>query len=699
MNAVKSFLVFALAVSAATLAYGATTLTWTAEDPGDLMAPGNYDTEAIDPVDADTIVIGEGSPSGKYYFSGTTTPLLKTVNFQKVSSPRSLDPGDGMIFRADTLNIRYGEDFSIPSGCYELSNQLGIGNSTSASDLTRLSVSGPNTFIRAGSKIMVGKGTGRNVTSGGSRAHLTISGGACVDGSLHLGTDAGSDSDVTVTGEGTHLYSTNGNGVVLGYFRWENAESGQTFYSRNNRLTVTNGAVLTASDIHLSTYYYTDLTSTGNVLTVAGGASVDVENLYVKGTNALVLSDGGQLHAANALIGYMSASPSGLEFSAGGGSYCEIGERCVLSATDNVRIGQGEVGGEANRYWSSGTKVRVLSGGRMDTKILSIGYDVPETKDSVLIIEEGGEVVTSNLLMYATNTLVVSGRLTVTNQINVGHVLKESGGIGGFNLIVDGGELNVGTETIRPTFYMGTYQKQSDGNSVVVTNGGVVKVNGNYVFVSTAGRGSSLVISGAGSQFIHDSNDFVIGAARLGGVDNGENSATVSDGGYLKTSVIKVGNEGNSVSPMHDITLLVDQGTVELTEDLRVGMHAETTNAQLIVRGSNSRITANSLAVGARSRVVFDLADLSSCAEALVTLAKKPTFEDGASVFITSSAPDAAGAESFDCTLLSCGEAMDFSNVEIQIDPASGLRRIGAADATRLSVRGGMPPGLSVIVK
>ena len=589
---------------------GGNTFIWTADTGGDLLAKENYGAD-IAPAAGDTLAVnrnnGNNPITGEFTFSADETPVFYQVKFERAfGNRRSLNPGAGKILRCDYLDIRYSDLFSILSGSYFINKDLGVGNSTSNSDKTYLTIDGGDTYLKA-QALEIGFGS---ASGGRSCAYVTVTNGAVADAQIQVGFNGGAANSLTITGEGTKFYSTN-KAVVVGSARVWNNYASKWFYSDDNLLTVDDNAELIASEV--------------------------------------------------------------------------------------------KVGSEDG----SGNELKVLSGGKVAAAAkLQVGnYSAPAT-NNVLNVKTGGEVETDAFLMMATNKAVVSGVMNVAKQFVVGVVNNTTGDIGGSEFVVDGGEVNIGreTETVtnRPTFYIGSYQKQSDGNRVVVKNGGKINLTGNYVNIGSAGSGNMLVVTGTGSRFIHDAQtylrDFVIGLAGVEGIDNGNNAVTVSDGGYVETSAgLQVGSVG--AWQMHDITLTVDQGTVKVAEKLRVGMDDNITDAQLMVKGSLSRVSAKTIEVGARSRIVFDLSDAQASEEALVQILNKPTFEEGSRIYITSSDRQISRAAAFDCTLLACGADMDLSNVEIEVDPESELRLVKKGDLKKLTVRGGLRPGTVITVR
>jgi hypothetical protein len=676
--------------------HGATSRNWAdGKNAGDLLAADNWNPAGA-PAAGDTLNIARNvanNPvSGEFTFSADT-PVFSAVTFARAyGKERSLNPGNGKTLKTTYLNFRYSDLFTIASGTYLVGDTFGVGNSTSNSDTTYLTVDGVGTFVKAAG-FEVGTGS---ATVGQSKGKVTVSGGAVVDTDrLWVGKLGGKESSLTVTGEGTHFYVTNGS-VVVGLNRQKKKDEEVWFYSCDNELAVTGKAKLTAKDIYVSTDKDAgDSTSTGNVFRIVGEASVKAESLYVKGTNSVFLSGGGTLKTSIASVGYWLSNSN----AAGGGSYLEIADKSLLAATNYVDVGIGD-----GALDTKGSELKVLSGGKIETPMLRIGADGHYSSGNRLTIEKGGEAVTGIFEIRATNETVVAGELTVTNTLNIGRIIGENG-VGSSTLTVDGGKMNMWShdDTSRKTFYIGAYRKRSDANRVIVKNGGEMDLSCNYFYVCASGCSNELVVTGQGSRLVHNaqttSRNFIIAAAGVDTVHDTGNSVTVSDGGYLETTASFDVGITSTNTPIYDTVLTVDQASVKAGVNITVGMGAGNVNSRLVVRGSQSRISAKSLCVGGRSSIVFDLSDACSSEEALIRLTAAPSFAEGSRIFITSSNPDPERAPAFGCTLISCDAAMDFSNVEIVIDPASGLRRKHAAGGKTLAVCGGLRPGMAIVVR
>ena len=616
-------------------------LTWTGSTAGDLMDPDNWGgATPTAGVDLDV----EGNYAGEFTFPAETPDAqggyLQSLTIRRGGgTARALNPGDGHVLRTGDLNIRYSEIFTFLSGVYDIKNTLSFGSSTSNSDLTKATVTGENTFMKAKTMTV---GTGSS-SVGQSRGEVTITGGAVVDATFEVGRNGGWKNSLLVTGVGTHLYSTNFTATSFVGSTNQVAPS-KICYSWTNLFTVANGASYKGSTLRIGA---DDLTTWGNVFSVTNYATASVSHLYVYGTNKVLVADGGSLDIYNV------------------------------------------------RYLTEGSEIAV-SNGVANVKSLLVGWDAAAySVGNVFKVEEEAEVTVDTCYVFGTNAIVVSGgELVVTNAIYIGRTEKSTGGLGGSLLDVCGGRVTTkGTQS----FYIGTGLRRVDEATVRVSNGGeIVMTNeANYVHVGPRGTGHTLTVTGAGSKFLHypttvarnvyvGTNSDTDSAASYG------NTLTVSDGGYFKTGAsIVVGKISTNE------TFAVAGGTVDIARDLKVGDSGLSSNAVFSVSGSQSRVRiGQSLQAGANSRIVFDLADAQGSAEALVQLGKAPTFASGSEIYVTSSDPQINEKLHFDCTLISCAENMDLSDVRIAFDPNVNLSRRDADNAKVLKVRCGRNRGL-----
>lgn len=652
--------VLALCLSVATVTQAANTLNWTAATAGDLMEPTNWDKQTVVPASGDKLTVdgANGVQLGVFTFPERmpTAGVLNTLNFTQKNQgkARSMDPGKNHALNVANFNFRYNEVFSILSGRYFVTESIGVGNSSAASDTSYLTVSGEDTFVNAPSLIV---GTGSD-SSNRSIAHVLVTDKAVVDSAFTVGIKGGWKNSLVVSGLGTRLDSTNaasrvGTETII-------KGDGTAFYSRDNFFAVTNQAMFIAKELSVGSD--SDLGATGNVFLVSGSAASAIEKLNLWGTNTIRIAENSCLNGSAINIGSIWKGVAGTSAS---GSLFEV--RDAIVEADVVTVG--------GMVASSGNKLCVLGDG-----VLTSG----------------------KLYICATNQVLVSGMLVVTNSINVGRVDAATDGVGGAKLKVCGGAFLMNTAS---TFYIGTPNKVSNGNNVSVTDGGQLTLtNANYLYVGAMGRHNELTVSGVGSRLAHypinSARSIFVGCiGKLSSVEHpeytGDNELVVSDGASLSTTASVIVGENVSNS-----TFTVNQATAIVGQNVEIGNGSVSpTPALMKVVGSNARLMAKTLKVGAEGRIVFDLADAKSSAEALVQLASKPTFTAGSTIYITSSNPDVAKAEKFDATLLSCAADMDLSNVSIEIDPESGLRRWAASNPRALCVRGGRPSGLMMIFR
>ena len=613
-------------------------LTWSGSTSGDLMDPANWGD--VTPAAGDTLSITNAFEGDLTFPTETpTSGAFNTLTFER--GTRTFTPGKGHTLHVENLNIRRSEMFTFSSGSYAIGKTLGIGLSTSGTDNTKVSITGEDTYIKAAS-MQIGTGSG---SVNQSRGAVTIDGGAVVDAIFEVGRNGGWKNSLLVTGSDTKLYATNGTSFAGS----QTVFGTRTCYSWTNLFTVANGARFEASTFRIGA---DDLLTWGNVFSVTNYATASVSNLYVYGTNKVLVADGGEIDIYNV------------------------------------------------RYFTGGSEI-VVSNGVASVKSLLVGWDnAAYSSGNVFKVEDGAEVTVDICYVFGTNSIVVSGgELVVTNVIYIGRTEKSAGGLGGSLLDVCGGRVTTkGTQSL----YVGTGLRRVDEATVRVSNGGeIVMTNeANYVLVGPRGTGHRLTVTGAGSKFLHyptttarnvyvGTNSSADPAASYG------NTLTVSDGGYFKTGAsIIVGNYSTNE------TFAVAGGTVDIAQHLEVGSGESSFNAVFSVSGSQSRVhVAKSITVGGHARVIFDLSDAQGSAEALVQLGTASTFAPGSEIYVTSSNPDVNEAAPFDCTLISSAVDMDLSNVSITFDPTINIRRLASGDPKVLKVRCGRNRGFAVTVR
>ena len=195
----KKICFLAAAVLAAAVLSGANTFTWTADTGGDLMAKENYSTNIVLAA-GDTLAINRNNSknpiTGEFTFSVDETPVFYQVKFERAfGNLRRLNPGAGRILRCDYLDFRYSDLFSILSGSYYVNKDLGVGNSTSNSDKTYLTIDGPDTYLKA-MALEIGFGS---ASGGRSCAYVTVTNGAVADAQIQVGYNGGAANSLTIT--------------------------------------------------------------------------------------------------------------------------------------------------------------------------------------------------------------------------------------------------------------------------------------------------------------------------------------------------------------------------------------------------------------------------------------------------------------------------------------------------------------------
>ena len=99
-------------------------------------------------------------------------------------------------------------------------------------------------------------------------------------------------------------------------------------------MTLSEKAVMVATNAYLSSENSYDISSTGNVLKVTSGALADIiDTVYIKGSNSVFVSDLGQINAKRIYVGRWTSLP------ASAGSYLEVANSGKLLLSEYLYVG------------------------------------------------------------------------------------------------------------------------------------------------------------------------------------------------------------------------------------------------------------------------------------------------------------------------------------------------------------------------
>jgi autotransporter-associated beta strand protein/T5SS/PEP-CTERM-associated repeat protein len=330
-----------------------------------------------------------------------------------------------------------------------------------------------------------------------------------------FGTVAATNNVLNVSGAGTLL--TNSSELYVG------------FDGRGNSLVISNGGKV-ASRLDSSIGVYTAAPSNSVLVTGANSLWTSGGYIYVGNSGSssrLVISNGGGVSAFGSIIGYNAIASSNSTLVTGSNSFLmnidwidvgRVGSGNSLTVSNGGRVEGGS--GSIGLYASSSGNSALVTGTNSRWYIgdLNVGS---EGSGNSLVIANGGEVRASTLAISAqsgasnNSVSISSGLLDVSSgQINIG-----AGGSGTLN--VTGGTVDVLTLTAT-----------NRTNSVINLNGGTIVSGGtavwtglNAFYVGDTGSGATFFANGGQHWF--DFTDTVVGNSGSG------NSLVISNGGLV----------------------------------------------------------------------------------------------------------------------------------------------------------------------
>ncbi len=405
------------------------------------------------------------------------------------------------------------------------------------------------------------------INNGGT---LTVSGGGVLNGIVTVG-DTGSFSQLSITNGGRVLGSGNGilgnsvsssNNAVLvsgpGSV-WSN--SGALYVGSTgsfNQLTVANGGQV----FNVIGYIGYDSNSINNSVIITGPGSVwsNSSNLTVGNNgsgNNLTIANGGQVFNAN---GYIDNIPTG-----NNNTVLVTGPGSAWNNNGALYVGDG----------GSGNSLTIASGGQVFNADGYIGFNAGSSSNTVTVTGAGsvwnnsGDLYVGN--SGSSNSLVISNGGKVLNGYGYVGYDGSSGGGGNSVLVTGSGSLWSNAYDVIVGDAAGYGPPNSSGNSLTVTNGGVVLAGGN-LYVGYYGSSNTLTIASGG--VVMDNIGYVGLNGNLGG---GGNSVLVTGSGSLWSNAADVvvgGYNGNGPPTSDRNSLTVTNGGMVLAGgDLYVGMY------------------------------------------------------------------------------------------------------------------------------
>jgi len=425
-----------------------------------------------------------------------------------------------------------------------------------------------NSISGAGSLNQLGSGT--TIISGNNN----YSGGTLVNAGTitTTSTNALGSSVLTLNGGTLNVQSA----LNLSSLNWSNGiialpNLGSTFVNITGAVAASVGAT-NAFDLTGDTLY-----STPSKLLAYGSGSISVSQFSIYGVtnyslsisnNALWVVSTTSTNPAPtpnptpvALNGnlYVGSNSSGVvtNFTSATNTYSNAYIGYNTADSNNLAsVGSGVTLSNSNLYVGfngSRNQLQVTNGGVLSSAYASIGNSTTASNNSVLV--DGSNSTWVNLKVTATNT-------------NPGYLYVGYGGSGNSLVISNGGVVS------NSSGYIGS-SSQSANNTVVVTGTNSYMSN-SFLAVGMSGSSNSLVVNNGGLV--------TVGSAYIGDLSNSSgNSVSVSGAGsYLSNSMLYVGFQGNSNS------LVVSNGGLVTSATTYIGQFINSTGNSLLITGVGS---------------------------------------------------------------------------------------------------------------
>jgi T5SS/PEP-CTERM-associated repeat protein len=479
-----------------------------------------------------------------------------------------------------------GQITNLTLGTFSYENTYVGYNSGASNNL--LAVGSTNTLLTNSSDLYVGY-------SGGSNGLVVSNGATVAVTGLNHGTVIGYNSNSSynsalVSGFGSLLINN------LNLFVGNDGSGNLMVISKEGMVANTDGII----------GYSTDSSNNSVLVTGAGSTWTNGGNLFVGydgSGNSLVISNGGYVYAGGSYtaLGWDSTSASnnsifvagtgnginstldcaGVFYMGGGGS----GNSLVISNGGLVYAG-------GSYLASSSNSVLVTGDGSLWYNIYTLFIGYGSTTENMLTIDNGGQVIAfdidindSNINIRNQNTVIVTGSgsaMTAMRDLYVGY---DYGGCGNSLVISNGGMVantygNIGYATdssnnsVLVTGVRSTWTNSGDltigyngsDNTLTISDGGTVAVagviNGVVIGLSSSSSNNSVLVSGSDangiSSTLSDNGNLYVGFG-------GSGTLTVANAGFVIAGAgMVIANEINSVGTLNIGSFIVSNtaGTI-----------------------------------------------------------------------------------------------------------------------------------------
>jgi len=483
--------------------------------------------------------------------------------------------------------------------------QVGHGDSNSYNSNNWALVTGSGTELNS-AQLYVGNYGNENLLTVSNQATVTVGYYSLTVGNL------GNSNAVVISGAGSTINSSD-SPITVGIYGTNNSilvSSGGLLYGcanantnsgygdiigyggSTNQILVTGAGSLFSNNSALNVGY--GLPQEGGViavnndsLVISNGASASLGTLFLGelqndvSNSVMVYGNSTLTVGGNSTVGYNDSSSNLMMIT---------GNNSLFTNSGNLHIGYGSSVGSVDNSLVVSNGANVSIGGA-----LYLGNISGDTANSVYVYGNSTLSVTGTSYIgngdSDSNTVTVTGSNAVFTSIaglDIGNGNNASpGSVGNSLVITNGGSVRVSNAS---GVILGSNPQDSQ-NHLILSGNGSVLTDGGQLKVGQSGSSNSLVISGGAEMLVTGTHSWI---GKIGGSDN--NSVIVTGGGSLlsNSSEFDIGGSGSA-----NTLLITNSGSVSVGGDSYVGKSSGASNNLISIVGSGSQfLVAGNLYVG-----------------------------------------------------------------------------------------------------
>ncbi len=389
---------------------------------------------------------------------------------------------------------------------------------------------------------------------------------------------------------GTVPDSSNNNVLVTDRGIWSNSSN---LYVGNegssNSMVISNQGEVFSTEGYIGTF----ADSSNNRVEVTGARSIWSNSLFLfvgfeGSSNSLVISNQGEVHALEGLMGYTNSSRSNTVLVTDGGKW---------SNSTFLFVG----------FEGSDNRLEISNGGSVSALTNVIGFTNTSSNNSVLVTgtESTWNIIDAIAVGYegSSNSLEIAdnGRVLVGTDLEISSLAGASNNsvsISGGQLTVTNGTLNVGVagrgtlNVSGGTVSVSNLVATNGANSVINFTGGTIVSSG-----TTISNNANFLIggsSGSGAEFVAQGGTHSFGRDIYVGQFGSNNSLEVTNGGSVLASYMAAGRESGAASNQ---VIVGSNATITVTDKFDVGFDGSS-NSLIISDGGDVFIGSGGSSIG-----------------------------------------------------------------------------------------------------